>query len=173
MTLSELLCLFNDRAITGIPWQKHTLTFACLQARSPDSGGAYTAASGRRFQEENECLRTQLFGYCVCVCVCVSGQFCGPLRPERMWKWDQLCNKRQKCPFQNKMPPDCCMFTFTQDSLGFLFKKKETAPGVSHSYGIMKCLVYLLGRLILNETGSTESTENTQRSLAVGLRRDK
>lgn len=109
----------------------------------------------------------------LCVCVYVSGQFCGPLRPEHMWKWDQLCNKRQKCPFQNKMPPDCCMFTFTQDSLGFLFKKKETAPGVSHSYGIMKCLEYLLGRLILNETGSTESTENTQRSLAVGLRRDK
>lgn len=169
MTLSELLCLFNDRAITGIPWQKHTLTFACLQARSPDSGGAYTGDVSRR--RMNVCEHSYLV--IVCVCVCVSGQFCGPLRPERMWKWDQLCNKRQKCPFQNKMPPDCCMFTFTQDSLGFLFKKKETAPGVSHSYGIMKCLEYLLGRLILNETGSTESTENTQRSLAVGLRRDK
>lgn len=133
---------------TSTLWPLHV----CGQ-RSPDSGGACTAALGRRFQEENE--RIWL------LCVCVLGEFCGPLHPERMWKWDQLCNKRQKCPFQNKTPLDCCTFAFTQDSLGFLFKKKETAPGVFHSYGHMKCL-YLLGRLILCETGSTEMREHTK-----------
>lgn len=100
MTQSELLCLFNDRAITGIPRHEHALTFVCLRARSPDSGGACIAA----FQEK-ERQRMLLFAYCVyCVWLCACGEsFAGAAVPPSVCGSGTSCGaKDRSVPFKTR-----------------------------------------------------------------------